>query len=324
MIKNSILFLFTISLISCGGGEGSSSLEVEDPITSSNQQISETCSLYEGTTYKCEFTHKGLERFYFIQDKHPEATGSSSVLFVLHGYGGTAANIMNYSNFKSYTYTKDNNFMSIFPQGSPYNSALASSISHWNSGGWTSGSNVDDVDFIDTIITLVSQKYNINNDRIYSTGMSNGGFMSYHLACNLSTKIAAIASVTGSMTDQTYDNCNPSHPTSIMQIHGSLDNTVPYNGNSSLGMKAIDDVVEYWVNYNACNPLPSRVITDYFSLEVSVDRQTYEQCLNDVQVDLVYIEGMGHTWPTSNWYGINATDYIWNFVNTYDINGKLN
>ena len=58
---------------------------------------------------------------------------------------------------------------------------LTSSVSHWNSGGWTVGSTVDDVDFIDTIIELVSQKYNLNQNRIYSTGMSNGGFMSYHL-----------------------------------------------------------------------------------------------------------------------------------------------
>ena len=49
-----------------------------------------------------------------------------------------------------------------------------------NSGGWTAGSDVDDVDFINTIIDWVSGEYNIDQERIYSTGMSNGGFMSYH------------------------------------------------------------------------------------------------------------------------------------------------
>ena len=62
--------------------------------------------------------------------------------------------------------------------------------------------------------------------------MSNGGFMSYHLACNLSSKIAAIASVTGSMSKETYEDCNPTHPTSIMQFHGTDDFTVPFDGNS--------------------------------------------------------------------------------------------
>ena len=46
--------------------------------------------------------------------------------------------------------------------------------------------------------------------------MSNGGFMSYHLACNLSSKIAAVASVTGSMSVQTYDSCDPSRPIAVM------------------------------------------------------------------------------------------------------------
>ena len=64
--------------------------------------------------------------------------------------------------------------------------------------------------------------------------MSNGGFMSYHLACNLSSKIAAIASVTGSMSKQTYESCSPEHPTPVLQIHGTLDGTVPFDGNSAI------------------------------------------------------------------------------------------
>ena len=61
---------------------------------------------------------------------------------------------------------------------------------------WTAPSNINDIDFIETIINLISDKYRINSSRIYSSGMSNGGFMSYHLACNLSSKIV-IASILG-------------------------------------------------------------------------------------------------------------------------------
>ena len=107
------------------------------------------------------------------------------------------------------------------------------------------GSDVDDVDFINTIIDWVSGEYNIDQERIYSTGMSNGGFMSYHLACNLSSRIAAIASVTGSMTKQTLEDCDPSHPTPVLQIHGVADRTVPYIGNSALGMESIPDSLNY-------------------------------------------------------------------------------
>ena len=62
--------------------------------------------------------------------------------------------------------------------------------------------------------------------------MSNGGFMSYQLACQLSDKIAAIASVTGSMSPATYNACNPQHPTPILEIHGTADGTVAYTGSN--------------------------------------------------------------------------------------------
>ena len=131
---------------------------------------------------QCEFKHKGLDRYYYIQLAHPEAEGPSSLLFNLHGYGSNAlAANARIQDFNDLANTKENNFILIHPQGAPLNTVLTSSVSHWNSGGWTVGSTVDDVDFIDTIIELVSQKYNLNQNRIYSTGMSNGGFMSYHL-----------------------------------------------------------------------------------------------------------------------------------------------
>jgi len=264
-----------------------------------------------------------LDRYYYIQLAHPEAEGPSSVLFNLHGYGSDAIEQMNYTNFNNLANTKENNFILIHPQGAPLNTALTSSSSHWNSGGWTIGSTVDDVDFIDTIISLVSQKYNLNQNRIYSTGMSNGGFMSYHLACNLSSKIAAVASVTGSMSSETYESCNPDHPTSILQVHGSIDVTVPFQGNSALGMRSINDVMDYWKLYNACDVDPTSIIIDYFDIEIAVQHDTYSNCLNDVHVELYKIEGMGHTWPYKGRYGISATEIIWEFINTYDINGRM-
>ena len=320
-----LLFLSIFLITSCGGGGSSSSDEVNVSIPSNNQNDdAETCTNFEERILKCEFTHKGLDRYYYIQLAHPEAEGSSSVLFNLHGYGSNALEQMYYTNFNNLANTKENNFILIHPQGAPLNTVLTSSSSHWNSGGWTIGSTVDDVDFIDTIIKLVSQKYNLNQDRIYSTGMSNGGFMSYHLACNLSSKIAAVASVTGSMSKETYEDCNPDHPTSILQVHGTIDATVPFEGNSALGMRSINDVMNYWKLYDACDTEPVSIITDYFDVEISVQHDTYLNCLNDVQVELYKIEGMGHVWAKKERYGISATEKIWEFFNLYDINGKIN
>ena len=320
-----LLFLSIFLITSCGGGGSSSSDEVNATIPNNNQNDdAETCTNYEERILKCELTHQGLDRYYYIQLAHPEAEGLSSVLFNLHGYGSNALEQMNYTNFNNLANTKENNFILIHPQGAPLNTVLTSSSSHWNSGGWTIGSTVDDVDFIDTIIKLVSQKYNLNQDRIYSTGMSNGGFMSYHLACNLSSKIAAIASVTGSMSKETYEDCNPTHSTSILQVHGTIDATVPFEGNSALGMRSINDVMDYWKLYDACDIEPISIVTDYFDIEISVQHDTYLNCLNDVQVELYKIEGMGHRWPNKERYGISATEKIWEFINLYDINGKIN
>ena len=320
-----LLFLSIFLITSCGGGGSSSSDEVNATIPNNNQNDdAETCTNYEERILKCELTHKGLDRYYYIQLAHPEAEGLSSVLFNLHGYGSNALEQMYYTNFNNLANTKENNFILIHPQGAPLNTVLTSSSSHWNSGGWTIGSTVDDVDFIDTIIKLVSQKYNLNQDRIYSTGMSNGGFMSYHLACNLSSKIAAVASVTGSMSKETYEDCNPTHSTSILQVHGTIDATVPFEGNSALGMRSINDVMDYWKLYDACDIEPISIVTDYFDIEISVQHDTYLNCLNDVQVELYKIEGMGHRWPNKQRYGISATEKIWEFINLYDINGKIN
>ena len=318
-----LLFLLIFLITSCGGGSSSSSGEVNTVIPNNQNNDPETCTEYQQRILKCELTHKGLDRYYYIQLAHPEAEGLSSVLFNLHGYGSDAIEQMNYTNFNNLANTKENNFILIHPQGAPLNTALTSSSSHWNSGGWTIGSNVDDVDFIDTIIKLVSQKYDLNQNRIYSTGMSNGGFMSYHLACNLSSKIAAVASVTGSMSFETYESCNPSHPTAILQVHGTIDVTVPFQGNSTLGMRSINDVMDYWKVYNACDVDPTSIITDYFDIEIAVQHDTYSNCLNDVHVELYKIEGMGHTWPYKGRYGISATEIIWEFINTYDINGRM-
>ena len=318
-----LIFLFVLS--SCGGGGTSSNSFFNIDNSSENKQNNneEQCELYQERVFKCEFIHGNLLRYYYIHLPHPEAQGPSSVLFNLHGYGSSALAQMQYGDFRDLANTKENNFILIHPQGAPLNTVLTSSISHWNSGGWTIGSTVDDVDFIDTIIGFISQKYNINSERIYSTGMSNGGFMSYHLACNLSSKIAAIASVTGSMSTQTYNDCDLAHPTPILQIHGTLDVTVPIDGNSALGMKSIYDVIEYWRYYNSCDLDPVIRVVDFLELGYSLEHQTFMNCLNNVQVELYIVDGMWHTWPKENDFGISASKVIWDFINTYDINGKI-
>ena len=315
-----ILPLLIFSLVSCGGGGGSSDSSNSTPNPPISSGIIESCIDYGANTKKCSLTHKTLERYYIIYVPESGANEiNMPVLFALHGYGSTAENHKNYTYYEPLAET--NKFVVIYPQGSFYNGILTSG-NHWNVGSWTLGSTTDDVDFIDEVIGLISNKESIDQNRIYSSGMSNGGFMSYHLACNLSSKIAAIVSVTGSMSKETLENCNPSHPTPMLQIHGTLDATVNFDGNSSLNMESIDSVLNYWSTYNSCDPNPTLIVTDY--VDFSIDHMKYNNCLNSVKVELYKVSNMGHTWPGKQRYGISASEEVWNFVSQFDINGKIN
>ena len=164
---------------------------------------------------------------------------------------------------------------------------------------------------------------NIDLKRVYSTGMSNGGYMSYRLACDLSFKTAAIASVTGSMTPETFNTCSPNHPTAVLQIHGDVDGVVPYYGDWK--GRSIPDVMNYWKNYNDCQ------IEDISTvLDVNEDGDggfffLYDQCLADIQSELYLMTNMGHEWPRfSNGNDINAAQVIWQFFSQYDIDGRIN
>ena len=319
LFTKTIPSLLIFFLVSCGGGGGSSDTSTSNPTPPPSTVITESCVQYGSNTKKCTLTHKALERYYIIYvPESGVSEASMPLLFALHGYGSTAEIHKNYTNYQPLAETSK--FIVIYPQGSYFQGTFTSG-NHWNVGSWTAGSTADDVDFINEVIDLVSKKESINQNRIYSSGMSNGGFMSYHLACNLSSRIAAIASVTGSMSKETLENCSPSHPTPILQIHGALDVTVPFNGDSTINMESIDNVFNYWTTYNSCDPIPSLIVTDY--VDFSVDYQKYNNCLNNVKVELYKISSMGHTWPGKNNYGISATEEVWNFVSQFDIYGKL-
>ena len=265
---------------------------------------------------KCDLKHDNLDRYYYLyKPDNLDINQSIPVLFALHGYGSSASRHLGYTNYMPIA--DANNLVVIYPQGA----TTASLSAHWNVGGWTSKSTVKDIEFIDTIIDLIKDKIQIDETRVYSSGMSNGGYMSYHLACNLGEKIAAIASVTGSMTYGTYDNCSPSHPTPVLQIHGLLDFVVPYDGNS--GSKSIPDVIDYWVNYNSCHLEANRLIK-YSNNNDLIVYDTYESCLNDVNVKLIVHPEMDHDWPFIENYSISASNEIWDFVSKYDLYGLIN
>ena len=315
IMKNTKIFsalCVVIFLSSCGGGGGSSSPIASPPVTQNPSGLA--CASYQTNTRKCSFTHNGVLREYYVYTRSSYTPSSNApLLFIFHGYGSSATNILFYSDFQDRA--EQDGFILVYPQGS-----LLNGVTHWNVGGWTIGSTVDDVGFTEDVIDIITSEYYINTDRIYSTGMSNGGYMSYGLACN-SSKFAAIASVTGSMTPEIDNNCAPDHPMPIMQIHGLQDGTVSYTGASwSL---SIPNVMEYWSSYNACDEDPSSIITDLDNGSYILF-DSYQNCSNNVGVELILHSTMGHTWPSLNSHSLSATDQIWSFFAKYDINGAIN
>jgi polyhydroxybutyrate depolymerase len=266
--------------------------------------------------------HGGLTRSYrlYIPSSY---TGTVAVplLFNLHGYTSNASQQEFYGDFRGIADTA--NFILVHPDGT----LDGSGARFWNAFGAAGG--VDDVGFISALIDKIDEDYNIDLNRVYSCGMSNGGFMSYRLACELGNRITAIASVTGTMPTNSLSTCNPYKPTPIMQIHGTADPTVPYNGNTA--MAAIETVVNWWVNFNQCTTPPT--ITNVPNTNTA-DMCTAENFLytngsNGSTVEFYKITSGGHTWPgapitvgVTN-QDFNASVEIWRFFSQYNTSGLL-
>jgi len=267
-------------------------------------------------TIDASINHGGLERDYTLYIPASYSAGNEApLLFNFHGYTSNAWQQAFYSNFN--TVADDEGFIIVYPEGTLDNTGT----SHWNVG-W-GGSTVDDIGFTSALIDSISADYSINQDRVYSTGMSNGGFMSYQLACELSDRIAAIASVTGSMNMGWFNSCNPNHPMPIMEIHGTADGNVPY--------ATIPSIMDFWANFNNCNS--SAIITNVPNTSTTdgctAEHQIWENGNNGSTVEHYKIIGGEHSWPGALFpngvtnQDIDASEKIWEFFSKYDINGLI-
>lgn len=277
---------------------------------------------YAQQTINASIMHDGIQRDYILYVPAIYSPGTPTPLvFNFHGYTSSATEQMFYGDFRSIADTA--NFLLVHPMGT----LDPSNQPYWNAN-W--GGTVDDIGFTEALLDSLDVNYNINMDRVFSTGMSNGGFMSYTLACELGDRFAAIASVTGTMNLNQSSTCTPAHPTPIMEIHGTSDGTVPYNGLAG-SMESIPNVLDYWVNYNNCAPtavetaVPNTSVTD----GCTATHFIYENGDNGVDVEHYRINSGAHTWPsapivigTTN-FDINASEKIWEFFAKYDINGKI-
>jgi polyhydroxybutyrate depolymerase len=157
------------------------------------------------------------------------------LLFVLHGFGGTAADMRSYTGIED-ELQRLGNFQAIvvYPNGTGAESGLPQS---WNAGNccpFAIYEPVDDVAFFDALITKLGGQYNIDPQRVWVMGHSNGGMMAYRLACELSEKVTAIAVAAGALMMET---CAPAQPVSALHVHGGADLVVPLEGGITAGLQ---------------------------------------------------------------------------------------
>jgi polyhydroxybutyrate depolymerase len=273
------------------------------------------------TTVNGSFVHDSITRTYSFYVPASYVPGQPVPLVLnLHGTGTDGNYQALNRDFRPIADTA--NFIVVHPDGT-----IEPNLNQrfWNYGNVMS-STVDDVGFLEALIDTISAHYSINQNRVYSVGMSNGGYMSYYLACQ-SNRFAAIGSVTGSMSNTMYTNCNPSNPTPTIHIHGTSDPINTYTGTST--SKAIEDVTRFWVDQNSCDTIPAIFpLADIDGSDgATAERYLYSNGINGNTVELFKVTGGGHTWPGQYIFTLlgntcmdfSASNEVWRFFNQYDL-----
>ncbi len=248
-------------------------------------------SAHSGTLQELTVTTPSGPREYLLfVPSSVESTTPAPVILDFHGFNSSATHEFEQSGFVPVAESLGT--IMVYPKGTEVNGAA-----HWNVGGFTAGSTANDVEFVDVLLDTLMAQYNIDSSRVYATGFSNGGFMALRLACELSHRIAAVASVAGGIAPEIAAECAPQRPIAMMQIHGSDDEVIAYSGTPwSL---PIEDVVQFWVNNNTCTAEPEMLsMPNEDELDsVQAIRIDYRDCDSAVSVAHIVVEGGGHFWP---------------------------
>ena len=219
------------------------------------------------------------------------------LVVLLHGYGanGTVQNA--YMGISSRT-TEDG-FVLVVPNGT----LDAEGNRFWNATDFCCDflqTGVDDVSYLLGLLAEAKEKLSIDNARVYFMGHSNGGFMSYRMACEASDQITGIASMAGaSYLD--WEQCAATNPVSVLQVHGTKDNTISYQGGFNaqfqIGFPGAQESAEMWASHDGCADAPEAL--EPFDLdgekpgeETAVQRWT--SCDPGAEVQLWSMNGSGH------------------------------
>jgi polyhydroxybutyrate depolymerase len=268
--------------------------------------------------------HDGRTRTYLV---HLPASYSKNktwpVVLVFHGGGGNGEQMAKMTGFSRKA--DQEGFIAVYPNGT---GLWQSRFLTWNSGNccaWAYENRIDDVGFIRALIGQLKKDYPVDDRRVYATGISNGGMMSYRLACELSDRIVAIGPVAGAQNT----DCKPAKPVSVIILHGTADLHVLYKGGAPLRMadvrnprvdRPVSEAVAFWLKHNRCRENPSTEKKGMVVIENYVD------CSAGTAVTLYTLMEEGHTWPGGTKWAVwadepsrevAATDVIWEFFKNH-------
>lgn len=218
---------------------------------------------------------------------------AAGTMLVLNFHGFTSAGWQQSLLTRMSQHSDQQGFIVAYPEG------IAAS---WNAGdccgtAWTDS--VDDVGFVRDLLDEIEARYCIDPKRVYATGMSNGGFLSHRLACELSDRIAAIAPVAG-VLGVPAETCAPPRPVPVLHFHGTSDPMVPYQGGTpiipQLGVgivfRSVADTMTHWRSANGCS---GNEQTFYQNGDTTCVE--WPDCALGSGTALCTIDGGGHTWP---------------------------
>ena len=277
--------------------------------------------------------HEGIEREYILHV--PEnLNNDSSIVFVIHGYTGSAEGIAAYSGMNSIA--EREGFIAVYPQGTidSYGNAFFNVGYEFNDD-----SPINDVSFIRELVKSISQEFNLKRKRAFATGMSNGGDMSYLLACTSSDLFKAVAPVAGVLMKGLKDSCKFNSPVPIFEIHGTADKISLFEGdlNNEEGWGAYYDLPSTIDFFAERYQLANKSIKQITSKESGADYDIFfERHWSDdleEEVWMYRIENGRHVWPgiKFNWWNnplaryyfgsgnedINASEEVWAFFKKY-------
>ena len=252
------------------------------------------------------YDHEGTEREYLIHRPKDLPKKAPLVVF-LHGYRGDARR---YAKMGMSRVADENQFAVVYPQGLKDRR----DITHWNARMRLS--NVDDIGFLVALIDHLQKKYDLDPDRTFVSGVSNGGFMSYTMVSEHPDRFRAAASIIGTVSGESWRRRDQMKPVPILQISGLSDNIVPVDGSMTRlggwgGAPDQKTIIKFFRELNQTK----REEVEKLSSRATAYR--YLDGVNGNEVWLYEVEDWGHRVPRASELGVHSVDLVWDFFSRY-------